>query len=202
MLISISKYMLLTAYFLFIHYLLIIIAFSLFFKFEIETQTYPALKTKTIDFLLQKNIVSKKNTYDYFFKKKIIYSITATPLLQINDLLFFKNEKIAIPLIYFLKKQKNVPHCTTHLRYDEIDVSLLKETAGIIVAAKNLFLTAPEVRIENKKKIILEDREKIIIAYPWQEIPEELLERTQINKKNHNKVTIDIRPYYKNNYQI
>lgn len=202
MLISISKYIFLTAYFIFIHYLLVIIAFSLFFKFEIETLTHQALKKNTIHFLLQKNILNKKNTYDYFFKKKIIYTITATPLLQINNLLFFENQKIAIPSIWFLKNKNSVPHCTTHLRYDEIDSSLLKDTATAILKSKNLFLNHPDVRIENKKKIILEDPEKIIIMYPWQEIPKELLEQPQINKKNKNKVTIDIRPYYKKNYEI
>lgn len=194
--------MFLTAYFIFIHYLLVIIAFSLFFKFEIETLTYQALKKNTIHFLLQKNILSKKNTYDHFFKKKVIYTVTATPLLKINNLLFFENQKIAIPSIWFLKNKNYVPHCTTHLRYDEIDSSLLKDTATMILRSKNLFLNYPDGRIENKKKIILEDPEKIIIMYPWQEIPKELFEQPHINKKNKNKVTIDIRPYYKKNYEI
>lgn len=204
MLISISKYTFLATFFIFIHYLLVNIAFLLFFTLEIETHINPRLKKKTIDLLLKVNILTKKNMYEHFNKKKVFYFISKTPFLEINNFLFFNTTSvIGIPKLFYIEKKKEyIPSCITKLRYDQINKTLLEEIATIIFTSKELFLSTPDIYLEKENKIIFEDAEKKIIAYPWQKIHINSLREYCGKKEKKGKKIIDIRPHYKKNYEI
>jgi hypothetical protein len=209
MLISISKYTFLTIYFIFIHYIIVIIAFSLFFTFETKIESAPKLKKEIISLFIKENNFEKKNSYDHFYQKKVFYTFNIMPTLQLKNLLCFNRSSIAIPIDYYKESILSIPFCKTNLHYYDLDKSLLDQTTKIISETIDFLGKEKEFiigTIEDKKTISIEIKEKKIIAYPWQSIPKEcktfLEEINKKNKKTKNQIIIDIRPYYKKNYEI